>query len=296
MKIISKRLRTGAGRITKNATLNFIPKLQARLLSNLYNNLFDVVEADTPALKEQAYRLRYQVFCLENEGYEDPSKHPTGMERDAYDIRSEQVLLIYKPTATAIGTLRIIKPDIYGPLKSFPMQHICEDGYLKDVRNINNMCEVSRLSISKPLREKVRQHLLKHKDEYLSLPFHQKGLVNLVMAIAPFGLYQGAFNMALDRGYANMLGTMEPFHMERLKRKAGLVVHKLGGEIEFHGIRQPFVMNIHETCENMQRQTPLSWMIISDAGRLHHKAECLETLEGMASLYTDNIQQEARYV
>jgi len=29
-----------------------------------YNEYFDIVRADTPALLDEAYRLRYQVYCL----------------------------------------------------------------------------------------------------------------------------------------------------------------------------------------------------------------------------------------
>ena len=59
---------------------NFSPALVAKirsgLLYNLYYKLFDVVLADTDELREQALRLRYQVFCLEHDGFEDPAAHP----------------------------------------------------------------------------------------------------------------------------------------------------------------------------------------------------------------------------
>jgi len=33
-------------------------------LSKLYTNHFDVIRADTPALLDRVYEIRYQVYCL----------------------------------------------------------------------------------------------------------------------------------------------------------------------------------------------------------------------------------------
>ena len=52
--------------------------------SENYNAIFDVLRADTPALLDRVYRLRHQVYCVEN-AFEDPQLHLDGREIDAND-------------------------------------------------------------------------------------------------------------------------------------------------------------------------------------------------------------------
>ena len=47
-------------------------------LSKLYTRHFDVVRADTPALLDRVYELRYQVYCLEN-AFENPAANLGGL-------------------------------------------------------------------------------------------------------------------------------------------------------------------------------------------------------------------------
>ena len=51
-----------------------------------YNAIFDVFRADTPELLDRVYRLRHQVYCVEN-AFEDPKLHLDGREIDADDDR-----------------------------------------------------------------------------------------------------------------------------------------------------------------------------------------------------------------
>jgi N-acyl amino acid synthase of PEP-CTERM/exosortase system len=50
-----------------------------------YREHFEVVRASTSSLLDQVYRLRYQVYCVEN-SYEDPKQQMDGRERDIYDL------------------------------------------------------------------------------------------------------------------------------------------------------------------------------------------------------------------
>ena len=84
-------------------------------LAEVYEQYFTMVRADTPALREAAFRLRYQVYCVEN-AFEDPSHFPDRMEYDAYDQRAVHALLVHRPTGNVAGTasvtglLRISEP------------------------------------------------------------------------------------------------------------------------------------------------------------------------------------------
>ena len=75
----------------------------------VYRQRFDVVDANTPELLEEAHRLRFQVYCVENP-YESPESHPGGLEADEFDSHSAHVLLRHRATDTYVGTVRLILP------------------------------------------------------------------------------------------------------------------------------------------------------------------------------------------
>jgi len=57
-----------------------------------FTKYFEILRADTPALLEEAFRLRYEVYCGEGclPGF-DPLDYPDGLERDIYDYEHRSV-------------------------------------------------------------------------------------------------------------------------------------------------------------------------------------------------------------
>src|SRR5438874_12100382 len=89
-----------------------------------YRQHFEVVRADTPSLLDEAYRLRYQVYCVENR-YEDPDQQVNGRGRAVSDDRSVHSLWIHRRSGVAAGTMRVIFPgpvtqDLPRPLNTVP--------------------------------------------------------------------------------------------------------------------------------------------------------------------------------
>src|SRR5262249_16884190 len=56
-------------------------------LADTYADHFDIVRADSPTLLDEAYHLRYQVYCVENP-FENAAEHLDGRERDPDHDRS----------------------------------------------------------------------------------------------------------------------------------------------------------------------------------------------------------------
>src|SRR5437016_3162055 len=67
---------------------------------SLYENRFEVIRADTPALLDRVYQLRYQVYCVENQ-FEDPVENLGGREIDADDDHAAHVLLTHRESGDA---------------------------------------------------------------------------------------------------------------------------------------------------------------------------------------------------
>ena len=64
-------------------------------LKSVFEEYFQIVLADTPALRDTVFRLRYQIYCMET-GFERPEDFPDGLEKDAFDGRAVHSLLQHK--------------------------------------------------------------------------------------------------------------------------------------------------------------------------------------------------------
>ena len=65
---------------------------------------FDPVIGNTPKLRCEAYRLRYQVYSLER-GFEPGDN---GMEIDSFDDQSQHVLLLHRESDAVVGIVCLI--------------------------------------------------------------------------------------------------------------------------------------------------------------------------------------------
>lgn len=247
-----------------------------RVMFDLFYRIFDVVHAVTPEQKEQAHRIRYNVFCLENEGYENPEQHPDGLEKDEYDERAEHALLIYKPKQLAIGTVRVIAHNKDNWQESFPLQKLCKSIFLKDETLVKNAGEISRFCISDELRKIIKGNLKNETAEIEAL----KGIIdtedhmhlNTVLAMASLGLIRGAYELLMHHGCLNYFAVMEPHHMKGCLDKRGVVYEQIGPEMEYHGTRTPFFGNLLETYENIAVEKHDIWKIMTMNGDSHNRA------------------------
>jgi N-acyl amino acid synthase of PEP-CTERM/exosortase system len=190
-----------------------------RKLSNDYSRWFEVIPANTPELREEAYRLRYQVYCRERQ-FETPDEHPRQLETDVFDQRSIHSLIIDKASGTATGTVRLILPDPDSPESCFPIQHLCGE-YLPIKHFTSSAAEISRFSISKKMKNRV------HED----CPKDMKCSVAL-------GLMRAIVQMSTDRGITDWFAVMEP-SLLRLLCRFGIYFTPIGPLVEYHGTRQP---------------------------------------------------------
>lgn len=241
-------------------------KRRSGAVYRLFYQVFDIVIARNGQQAAEAHRLRYLVFCEENAGFEDPADNAGGLESDEFDRQSDQVLLVYKPANTVIGTLRVIKPEERHWQTAFPMQQLCDAACLRQRARVMDSCELSRLCISSTRRKFMKDHL--NRNGNFGLDRRQ---VNLVTSLAPLGLIGGAFDLAVRQGLSNVLGVMRDKNIARLQQ-AGLVTRNLGPRVDHHGPRQPFMANIPETFANGLTHNSNAWIVASDFGRIHRAA------------------------
>jgi len=209
-----------------------------------FEQRFRVMTADTPDLLERVYRLRYQVYCIEN-AFEDPGAFPDGLETDAYDAASAHSLMVDRHTGAAMGAVRIVLPRPGAVDRSFPVQQVCNDRRLHDpnLLPLERMGEVSRFCISKDFRRR-----------------HQVGQAKL-------GLIRAAIAMTVANGLTHWAAAMEPWLL-RLLRRLGIVFDPVGPPISYHGRRQPAMVALRPMLERVWRERPDVWMVITARGSL----------------------------
>ena len=94
--------------------------------------------------KEDVFRLRYRVFCLEKK-WLNPEEYPDGKETDEYDQHSVHFLAA-NDTAKIVGTARAIFPSELG----LPVFNNFEDIAIPD--DVERYVELSRLIVAKETR------------------------------------------------------------------------------------------------------------------------------------------------
>ena len=213
-------------------------------ITGSYHRWFEIIPANTPALREKAYRLRYQVYCCENR-YENPEEHPLRMERDAFDRRSIHSLLIHRATGIVIGTVRLILPDPESHEASLPIQQVCKHPLLETLP-LSSAAEISRFAISKETRKIADED--SPKD---------------VKCPIVIGLMKAVVQMSLSYSITNCLAVMEPSLLKLLSR-FDIYFTPVGPLVEYHGLRQPCHAHVDSFLERIHSENSELWQFLTE--------------------------------
>jgi N-acyl-L-homoserine lactone synthetase len=195
--------------------------------------------ANSPELIREAYRLRHQVYCIEN-NYEPGN---LGLEFDEFDAHSRHVVIRRNSTGEVVGTVRLVLARSGLGQVTFPLQQVCDPTLLRTVP-FRTTGEVSRFAISKERRR---------------LDDASLGLMRLA-------LVQGAVRLSAEAGHTHWLAVMEP-SLLRLLRASGLHFQPLGPLVSYHGRRQPVCADLGLLLDRMSRECPEVWKFVTGDGR-----------------------------
>ena len=224
-----------------------------------YNEYFDIVHADTPALIDEVYRLRYQVYCLEHP-FENAAEHSDGRERDEDDDRSVHTLLMYRRTGAFVGTARAILPKEV-ERRPLPMQRVLtpQNGGLTTRFPEHSTEEISRFAVSKEFRRRHGEE--RYADANIpggapALPTERQ-----IGRHITFGLLRGIVEICREHGISHISAVMEPA-LIRILGRFGLYFEAVGALVEFHGKRQPCIARIADMIERNRAEGTLLWQYV----------------------------------
>lgn len=204
---------------------------------------------DAQAL-EDIYRLRYKVY-VEEWGFERSEDHPGGIERDAFDEHSMH--FVAARYGQMIGTIRLIRHSE----KGFPIEHHCTIDCSADSLEKCRIAEISRLAVSKEYRKRLEDRRIFRPDldggdvlfteETLnSRRKRQEIIVGLFKA-----MYAESKKAGLTHWYAVMAKALYV-----LLQRLGIVFTPIGPEVNYHGLRAPYILEIKEGERALAERNP----------------------------------------
>lgn len=164
---------------------------------------------------EQAFRLRFDVYCLEK-GWLEPNRYPNALEQDEYDERQSVHFVAVAPkTNDVVACFRLIT---YGQL-GFP----CEEHFnlTKRAKNPAQTVEMSRLIIA---------------EEHRGFRVTRKIILGLSREIYMYNL-----NYKIRWCYA----AVEPGLLTMIQRM-GIPFEKAGQESDYMGETLPMILDMRD--------------------------------------------------
>ncbi|MDD2558878.1 MAG: PEP-CTERM/exosortase system-associated acyltransferase [Desulfuromonas sp.] len=217
----------------------------------LRNFRFCRAERDSLVMDE-IYRLRYQIYCIER-GFECATDYPQDMETDRYDKHSAHFYVIAAKSKIIIGTVRIILHSSLG----LPVEHFFSlDKKLKYSGDPSKIGEISRLAVSRDLRRAEITRLLSTLPGMDMKSFKEvQELRREMEEYIVEGLYRCIYHQSLELGLTHWYAVMVE-SLCNLLRRWGLCWTQVGNEVDYHGLRTPYLAEIVEIEKSIISDNP----------------------------------------
>lgn len=212
-----------------------------------FDRSFIAEVAASEALKREAFRLRYQVYC-EERGYEESTKFPDGMETDRFDATSVHILVRERTSGIACGVVRMILPEWSGGASLFPLEDVCGhplfgQSFEDRARLRHDAVEISRFAISGTRRgTDVQPQNRRGSSGDSAAPVGARSAPSSLVAL---GLIATLFAVSAELDVKVWYALMKE-SLSRYLSRLGVPFRKIGPEIQYRGRRQPMQANVEQ--------------------------------------------------
>jgi N-acyl amino acid synthase of PEP-CTERM/exosortase system len=219
-------------------------------LRDAFKRWFELVPAQTEALKDAAYRLRHSVYC-EDLGFEPV--RADGRERDEFDAYSSHLLIRYLNTGEFVGCVRLIRLPADRCTERLPLEQVCEGHLVPDAiparaAERQRIAEVSRLAIGRAFRR--RRGEAREAAPLSDASFEAGRVQRFPYPLA--GLYLGVVATAQLTGLSKLFVLTEPRLSDHLRR-LGLPITQVGTPVEHRGLRVPSMIDVEPVAHDLGR-------------------------------------------
>jgi len=213
------------------------------IASALYDDIlttFTVRIADTEDLRQQALRLRHQVYCVEN-AFEP--RQPNGVETDGFDDRAPHALLYHRAAEEPLGTVRLVLPAGGSSCGTLPIHAVCAPELFARIGlPLHSTAEISRFALSRDRVQNLQRTIAQDESRH-------------VLSFACLGLIAALRQIARSHGITHTVAVMEPSLRRRLSM-IGLPMIEMGDPVNHHGVRVPCYTRIDQLEMRLKRLRP----------------------------------------
>ncbi|MDH3979091.1 MAG: PEP-CTERM/exosortase system-associated acyltransferase [Gammaproteobacteria bacterium] len=239
-------------------------------LCDLFFQYFDVILDDQPGVIDEATRLRYQVYCIEND-FEDASRFDDDREVDEYDRRSVHSVVRHRKLGVTAASVRLVLSDQECPEALFPIEENCAAS-LKACPSIfrgiprNAIAEISRFAVSKDFKRRHGEAgnpagVGPDPDRYLTPDLNRRRVIpHLIL-----GLFAAIVKMSAEHHVTHWYAVMD-VSLLRLLTRFGINFMPMGGQVDYHGLRQPCFGSVDEVLAGIWEKRPDIWRLITADG------------------------------
>ncbi|POZ49919.1 PEP-CTERM/exosortase system-associated acyltransferase [Methylovulum psychrotolerans] len=239
-------------------------------MMDVFNQFFEMVPAVSAELKDEAYKLRYQVYCVEVTGFSNPDDFPDKREYDEYDENAVHYLIRHRKSGEYAATTRLILPDRACPARPFPLEAFCDLDETLVPQSINRtrLAEASRFCISKAFKQRKNdaQTLTAIDSANCDSQAYFTLAERRVFPHLSFALIACLIKGCCENNIDHFYGTLEPAWF-RFLSSAGIHFTKIGPLADYHGLRWPGVIKVTDLLEGVAQKDQQLWNLLTDKGR-----------------------------
>ena len=233
-----------------------------------FDAVFSETSVSTTADVEDAFRLRYMVYCLDR-GFEDAKERPDGMERDQYDDAALHCLLRDRLGRRPLGTVRLVMAGAApSGIDGLPLAEYASEESMDILRSLpgKSTAEVSRFAIARSARD-ILWRAQRVPGAVLCSPAADAECSGRLLPFMSLGLLRGVVRLSMEHGVTHWCLAAEPSLLRRL-RGFGVHFENAGPLVEHRGLRQICYAQVHELLSRMEAERPEFWDIITVGGFL----------------------------
>lgn len=231
-----------------------------------FNHYFEIILADSDELKQEVYKLRYQVYCVEKGFLKGNAE---GLEYDEYDEHSSHYLIRHRETDTYMATVRLILPIKKHPEVLFPMEAYNKiDNTNKLLKNMRrgNVAELSRFCVSKHFRRRAHeQNLIITNEIDDERPLREKvNSPNITLA-----LFACAIRMSFEHNIRYWYAIMEPAS-KKIAAALGIHFIEVGPAMSsehYYGLRVPYAIKVDDLLNDVAERNLDYWNMLTHYGQ-----------------------------
>jgi len=214
-----------------------------------FNQYFTIQRAESQAVLDDIYRIRYGVYCQEF-GYEPPNNQ--GLEQDQFDPYSSHCLLTHKSSGINVGCIRIISLPEENQSIELPFITHCADSFYPEQLSpeaitVSQVCELSRVAVVPQFRRRAGENNTKDGLTKIDDDFNQ---TRRFPFITP-SLYLAAGALFLASKKQEIFVATEPRLIKSLS-KLGVRFRQVSKLTNYHGQRAVYTFTRQSALEDIQ--------------------------------------------